>query len=193
VTICQWFVEEVTGGAPLDRRPILLEAIASVAEHGAGYLVVQRLDRFSRDPLSAALAEAELQRHRATVAVAIGAGGGEDPTAQLVRSVLIAVGKFEKALIAARIKAALSVKKARNEMTGAAPYGMRVGNDGKTLEADPGESATRERLRTMRAGGLTLREIREQGAREGLVNRKGNPFGLAALHAMVKDANAYAT
>src|ERR1700722_1371244 len=64
VTICQWFGEEVTGGAPLDKRPILLEAIASVAEHGAGYLVVQRLDRFSRDPLSAALAEAELQRHR---------------------------------------------------------------------------------------------------------------------------------
>src|SRR5581483_8352197 len=68
VTIAQWFVEEVKGGSPLHQRPIFLEALGAVAAHGAGLLVVQRLDRFSRDPLTAALAEAELQRHGATLA-----------------------------------------------------------------------------------------------------------------------------
>src|SRR5262245_60301567 len=60
VIIAQWFVEEVTGGAALDRRPIFLEALGAVGAHGAGFLAVQRLDRFSREPLTAALAQAEL-------------------------------------------------------------------------------------------------------------------------------------
>jgi DNA invertase Pin-like site-specific DNA recombinase len=184
ITIAQWFVEEVTGGAALDHRPILLEAIASVAEHRAGWLVCQRLDRFSRDPLSAALAEAELQRHGATVAVAVGAGGGEDPTAQLVRSVLIAVGRFEKALIAARIRAALAVKRSRGERLGAPRFGFKV--EGGALVAHPDEQASHAKLRELRASGLKLREVVAESHRLGLVNRAGKPFTLASVHALVK-------
>ena len=186
VSIAHWFVEEVTGGAALDKRPILLEAIASVAEHGAGYLLVQRLDRFSRDPLSAALAEAELRRHGATVAVAEGAGGGEDPTAQLVRSVLIAVGRFEKALIAARIKAALAVKKSRQERLGAPRFGFRV--EAGELVANEAEQTVLVKLRELRASGLKLREVLEESHRLGLRNRAGKPFNLASIHALVKSA-----
>jgi DNA invertase Pin-like site-specific DNA recombinase len=40
VTISAWFVEEVSGGAPLDKRPKLLEAIATVAAVGAGVMVM---------------------------------------------------------------------------------------------------------------------------------------------------------
>src|SRR5665213_3746335 len=80
VTIAQWFVEEVSGGAALDKRPLLLEAIATVATLGAASLVVQRLDRFSRDPLTAALAESELRKNGASLACADGHGGGDDPT-----------------------------------------------------------------------------------------------------------------
>ncbi len=120
ITIAAWYVEEVSGGASLDKRPVLLEAIATVATLGAGSLVVQRLDRFSRDPLTAALAEAELQRHGATLAVADGAGNGEDSTASLICSILFAVSRFEKEMIRARIKAALAVKRSRGERLGGA-------------------------------------------------------------------------
>ena len=140
-TVAAWYTEEVSGGAALDKRLVLLEAIAAVREHCAARLVVQRLDRFSRDPMSAALAEAELRRHGATLAVAEGAGDGEDPSAQLVRGILLSVARFEKAMIAARIRAALGVKKRRGEIVGEAPFGSRVGADGKTLEECPTEQA----------------------------------------------------
>src|SRR5882724_3159246 len=60
VEVCAWYEEEVSGGASLEKRPVLLQAISALGDHGAGSLVVQRLDRFSRDPFSAAMAEIEL-------------------------------------------------------------------------------------------------------------------------------------
>jgi DNA invertase Pin-like site-specific DNA recombinase len=190
VRIVEWFLEEVSGGASLDKRPVLLAAIASVGAHGAAVLVVQRLDRFSRDPLTAALAEAELRRNGASVACADGAGSGSDATAELVRGILFSVARFEKAMIRARITAALAVKRERGEMTGAAPYGWRAGDDGKTLVEDVREKAIRDEVRALRASGLTVRAVVAEAAARGLRGRKGKPFKLAALHAMISDVKA---
>lgn len=56
VKIVSWHLDEASGGAPIDKRQGLLEALESVIAHRAGLLVVQKLDRFSRDPVTAALA-----------------------------------------------------------------------------------------------------------------------------------------
>lgn len=186
VVIADWFVEEVSGGAPLDRRPILLQAIATVAGLNAGHLVVQRLDRFSREPLTAALAETELRKNGASLVCADGAGSGDDPTSELIRGILLSVARFEKALIRSRIKAALAVKRSRGERIGAPPYGARV--EGKLLVMDPNEVGTIRRLRELRALGMTIRAIVEQATQEGLRNRAGKPFTIAAVHALVRDA-----
>lgn len=186
VIIAEWFVEEVSGGAPLDRRPVLLQAIATVASLSAGHLVVQRLDRFSREPLTAALAETELRKNGASLVCADGAGSGDDPTSELIRGILLSVARFEKALIRSRIKAALAVKRSRGERIGAPPYGARV--EGKLLVMDPNEVGTIRRLRELRALGMTIREIVDQATREGLLNRAGKPFTIAAVHALVRDA-----
>jgi DNA invertase Pin-like site-specific DNA recombinase len=186
ITIGAWFTEEVTGGAPLDKRPILLEAIATVASLGAASLVVQRLDRFSRDPLTAALAESELRKNGACLVCSDGAGSGDSPTDELIRGILLAVARFEKALIRSRIKAALAVKRSRGERVGAAPYGTRA--EGKMLATHPEEAATLQRLRELRSSGLTLRAVIDQATAEGLRNRAGRPFNLATVHRLVTDA-----
>jgi DNA invertase Pin-like site-specific DNA recombinase len=188
VQVVAWYVEQGSGGLSLDRRPILLEALAAVAAHGAGLLVVQKLCRFSREPLTAALGEAELQRHGATLAVADGAGSGDDPTASLIRSILFAVGRFEKEMIRARIRAALQVKRSRGERIGAPPFGFKV--EGKNLVPHPEEAATKERLRAMRASGMTLQRIRSEATAQGLRNRFGRPFNLASIHALVRPDSA---
>lgn len=188
VTVARLFVETVTGSAPLDRRPILLEAIATVAVVGAGGLVVQRLDRFSRDPITAALAECELRKHSASLICADGHGGGDDPTSELIRGILLSVARFEKALIRSRIKAALAVKRSKGERLGAPRYGFKV--EGKHLVPDDQERATRERLRALRASGMTIRSVRDQATTEGIRNRMGNPFTVAAVHALVRDSSS---
>lgn len=187
VEVAQWFLEEVSGGAALDKRPVLLEAIATVATMGAGSLVVQRLDRFSREPLTAALAESELRKNGASLVCADGTGGGDDPTSELIRGILLSVARFEKALIRSRIKAALAVKRSRGErLGGAPPYGFCV--DGKSLVPNFDEVSAKELLRQWRAEGMTIRALQERATSEGLLSRTGKPFTIAAIHALVKDA-----
>lgn len=187
LTIARSFVETVSGGAPLDKRPILMEAIATVSTLGASGLVVHRLDRFSRDGLTAAIAETELRKHGASVLCADGTANGDDPTSTLIRSILLSVAQWEKSLIRARIKCALQLKRSRGERVGAPPYGYKV--EGKNLVPHPEEMATKERLREMRAAGLTLQKIRELATEQGLRNRFGRPFNLASIHAIVRPAS----
>lgn len=192
VQVVAWYVEEGSGGLPLDRRPRLLEAIGAVAAHHAGLLVVAKLCRFSREPLSAALAEAQLQRLGATVAVVEGGGSGEDATSVLIRSVLLAVNRFEKEMIRSRVRVALQLKKQRGELTGVAPYGYRVADDGKSLVPDPHECAVLDQVRALRASGLSIRRVQEEATTIGLLGRTGKPFTIAAIHHMVRQQGATA-
>lgn len=190
LTIGRSFIEQVSGGAPLDKRPVLMEALATVSVMGASGLIVHRLDRFSRDGLTAAIAETELRKHAASVICADGVANGNDPTSQLIRSILLSVAQWEKSLIRARIKCALAVKRSRGERVGAPPFGFKV--EGKNLVPHPEEMATKQRLRAMRASGMTLQSIREQATEEGLRNRFGRPFNLASIHALVRPESASA-
>jgi DNA invertase Pin-like site-specific DNA recombinase len=188
IEIAAWFIEEVSGGASLEKRPILLQAIAALNDHKAGLLVVQRLDRFSRDPLTAAMAEIEVAKFGARVVTADGVGNGDDPGSRLMKDIGLAAARFERAMIAARTKAALAVKKVRGETTGTPPYGWRVGDDGKGLVAAAEEQAVLVRLRGLRSQGWAYRAIREEATRLGFVGRTGMPFTLQAVFAMTTDA-----
>jgi len=185
--ICEWFEEEVSGGASLEKRPVLLKAITALGDHGAGLLVVQRVDRFSRDPLTAAMAELQVQRLGARVVSADGMGNGDDPGSRLMRDVGLAAARFERAMIAARTKAALGIKRSRGECTGTPPHGFRVGEDGKTLVPEEGERETARRLRALRAQGWSYRQVRDEAKRLGMTTRSGRPFTLRTVFGLTKN------
>jgi site-specific DNA recombinase len=102
-----------------------------------------------------------------------------------MRTVIDGAAAYERALIRARTKAALAVKKARGESTGTAPYGYRVGPDGKTLELDPHEQAVLVELLSVRASGTSYRAVIRYATDRGLFGRTGRPFTLRAGFAMV--------
>jgi DNA invertase Pin-like site-specific DNA recombinase len=182
VRVVEWFTELVSGSAPLDKRLVLIDALAAVAAHGAGHLVVQRLDRFSRDPVSAGLAEAELQRNGALLAVALGGGSGDDPTAELVRGILLSVARFELRMTKARIRAALAVKKRRGERTGSCPFGFQTAPDGKTLEENPAEQTIVEEIECLRSQGRSSRSIVAELSAQGVISpRSGKPLTQTAV------------
>lgn len=189
VSIAAWYTEEISGGAPIDQRLVLLEALAAVGAHEAGLLVVQRLDRFSREPISAALAMAELQRHGATLATADGIGAGDDPASELVRTIMFGVAKFEKAMTRARIRAALAGKKRRGELTGTAPYGMR--SEAGCLVPEPSEQAVIVQIRHLASdegGALSVRRIASELASRGVVGRTGRPLSHTQVHRVLSSA-----
>lgn len=171
----------VSGGAPLDRCPGLLEALRQLESHGAGVLLVAKRDRLARDVVKAAMVEQLAGRVGAVVASAAGEGEGTDPAAALMRTMVDAFAQYERALIGARTKAALAVKKAKGERTGTVPYGYELAADGVQLVAHEGEQAVIATIRALRAEGLSLRAITTELASRGLVSRSGGRWHLTQV------------
>jgi site-specific DNA recombinase len=164
----------VSGGAELDKRPALLEAVDAIAEHGAGVLLVAKRDRLARDVMLSAMVERLADRNGAAVQSADGVGEGEGPEALLMRRLVDAFSEYERALIRTRTRAALAVKKGRGQRVGGVPYGYQLAADGRTLDAHEGEQQVLRIVRGYRAEGLTLRDIGQRLEAQGMLPRGGN-------------------
>ena len=168
----------VSGGASMDKRPALLAALASLKAHGAAILLVAKRDRLARDPIVAAMVEAAAARVGARIVSAAGEGEGDDPSAILMRRMVDAFAEYERHMIKARTRAALGVKRSRGErISGAAPYGCAFDATGRNVVALVSEQNVIERVRVLRAEGVSHKAIADT------LNREGVPARGARWHA----------
>jgi DNA invertase Pin-like site-specific DNA recombinase len=173
--------EGVCSVDPIDKRPGLLEAIASLGK--GDVLIVAKRDRLGRDPIVVAMIEAAIKRRGARIVSAAGEGTeGDGPTDVLMRRIVDAFGEYERLVIKARTKAALQVKKSRGEKTGGAvPYGSMLGPDKsgnggrtvKTLIDCPAEQEALALMKSLRAGGMKLDAIAAELTARGIQRREG--------------------
>jgi site-specific DNA recombinase len=178
VHVAAWHVDAgVSGATPIEGRPALCAALAGIRAHGAGVFVVAKRDRIARDVVIAALVERAAGAAGARVFAVDGAGNGDSPADAFMRTVIDGAAAYERALIRARPKAALGVKKTRGERVGEVPYGYRLAADGVHLEAEPAEQGVLAVVRELRAGGMSQRAIVAALATRGLVSRAGRTFG----------------
>ena len=187
VTVVAWHVEAgVSGAAAIADRPELVAALASLTVHGAGVLVVAKRDRLARDVMNAAMAERMAADAGARIVSAAGEGtDSADPSAVLMRTMVDAFAQYERAMIAARTRAALAAKRAKGERTGTIPYGFTADAAGR-LEQHAAEQATIARVRELRAAGATFPAIVAQLRAEGVASRAGKPLALSAVHALAQ-------
>jgi DNA invertase Pin-like site-specific DNA recombinase len=160
-------VEEagVSGGAAIEKRQGLLEAIDAVPK--GGVLLVAKLDRIARDKFVSAWVEKELAVRDARVVSA--AGEGTDPEGDelgnlILRRVTEMFAEYERALIRVRTTAALAAKRRRGEkLGGRVPMGfavVQVSPDGpKRLVPDPAEQAALKLAVKLRDEGKSLRQV----------------------------------
>ena len=189
VAIVAWHLDDgVSGAAPLEARRGLAAALGDLRARDAGLLVVQKRDRLARDVVVAAMVERAVRGAGARVISADGTGNGDTPADAFMRTVIDGAAAYERALIRQRTREALRAKKVRGERVGGIPYGFRLGADGVHLVRNDEEQRIIAEAWALRAAGLTLAQVRESLAARGMVNRKGRPFSLPALHHMVKTA-----
>ncbi len=149
---------DVSGAAPLEDCPGLF---AALGELGPGdVLVVAKRDRLARDTVKAALLERDVEARGAAIVSADGVGEVPGPEGQLLRRILDAFAEYERAVIRARIKAALGAKRRRGEPMGQAPYGYRWA-EGK-LEPHGGEQQAIARAQQLARAGRTYQEIADR-------------------------------
>src|SRR5262249_28883596 len=94
--------DTMSGGLKLEKRTILLDAIAAL-KHGDVLLVAKR-DRLSRgDMLATATIEAFIERRKARIVSAAGEGTeADDPANVLMRRIVDAFGEYERLVIKSR-------------------------------------------------------------------------------------------
>jgi len=178
IHVAAWHVDAgVCSVTPIEGRPALCAALASLREHGAGILAVAKRDRVARDVVLAALVERATTAAGAHLVSAAGEGNGDTPADQFMRVVVDGASQYERGLIRARTKAALAAKRARGERAGSVPLGYRLGANGKTLEPDEREQVVIARARELRASGLSTRAIVRALAADGATSRSGRAFG----------------
>lgn len=162
-----------SGAAELEKRPGLLAALAALEQHGAGLLVVAKRDRLARDVVLAAMIERLADRVGATVVSAAGEGEGDSPADGLMRRMIDAFAEYERAIIRARTRSALAVKKTRGERTGSVPFGFALAADGVHLVENEAERSIIREICAMRADGLTLLAIAAALEARGVRTRTG--------------------
>ena len=126
VSVVTWHEDRLSGATPAEQRPGLMAALAALRAHGAGLLVAAKRDRIARDVVVAATVEQLARDAGARVVTADGVTVEDTPEGRLMRTLMDAFAEYERALIRARTKAALAVKRTRQErVSGRAPVGFR--------------------------------------------------------------------
>jgi site-specific DNA recombinase len=171
------FVDAGTSGSlAIEDRPVLLDAVAALRR--GDVLLVAKRDRLGRDVIAVAMIERLIAKRGARVVSAAGEGtDSDDPAAMLMRRLIDSFAEYERALIAARTRAALAAKRRRGErLSGLVPFGHQLGMDGRTLLLEDTEQQTIATIRTFRAAGHSLRQIAKQLNAQGLRTRSGSPW-----------------
>jgi DNA invertase Pin-like site-specific DNA recombinase len=172
VRVVSYFEDRLSGGAKVEDRPAMLEAFGALRASGAGLLVAAKRDRIARDVVVAATVEQIAREAGAKVVTADGVAVEDTPEGMLLRGLMDLFAQYERAVIRARTRAALAVKRSKREQyTRRAPLGFRF-EDGRLVD-DVEERATLERVRDMKDRGISTGRVVTILNAEGLRCRGG--------------------
>jgi DNA invertase Pin-like site-specific DNA recombinase len=179
----------VSGGAELDKRPALLDALAALPDLDAGVFLVAKRDRLARDVTRAAMIEARTAAAGARVVSAAGEGSdadADDPAGLLMRRLVDVFAEYERAMIRTRTRAALAVKARRGERCGGVPIGRTVAADGVRLEVCPVEARALDTIRELRTAGLSIRAVADELTRRGVPARGQRWYATTVARAIAR-------
>ena len=158
VRVVAYFEDRLSGSTKVEDRPAMLEAFGALRSAGAGLLVAAKRDRIARDVVVAATVEQMAAEAGARVVTADGVAIEDTPEGMLMRGLMDLFAQYERAVIRARTRAALAVKRSKGQRySRRAPLGFRF-EDGRLLE-EPAERDMLARVREMKSRGFSLARV----------------------------------
>lgn len=165
-------VDAGISGSKASNRPGLQSAIDQACQTQSALIVysLSRLARSTRDTID--ISE-KLDRSGADLVSLSEKIDTSHAAGKMVFRMLAVLAEFEKDQISERTKMALAHKKAKGERCGSIPFGYIVAEDGKLVEC-PEELAVISKMQTLRAQGLSYRDIATELELSGIKTKKGN-------------------
>jgi DNA invertase Pin-like site-specific DNA recombinase len=175
----------ISGGAPLNKRPGLLDAIEQIKKTKGCIFLIAKRDRLARDVILSAMIERLVDREKSKIISIDGAGNGAGPEAQLMRRMIDAFAEYERSIIKARTSSAMQTMRKKHLYTGGSVrYGYRTGTDGR-LSPVKSEQNTIERAREIYSKVQTLKGTADILNKEGFRSRTGKNFQAVQIKNML--------
>ena len=166
----------VSGGKPLAKREGGQRLLAAMKAKQAEAVVMLKLDRMFRNAGDCLTVTDKWERSGVSLHIIDLGGTAIDSTSAAGRFMLVVlagVAEMERNLTRERTKSAMAVKQANGQRVGAVPFGSYLANDGTTLIPNEREHAVTRDMRTMKASGMTLREIAIALTERGVPTKTG--------------------
>lgn len=140
-------------------RPGIQRVLDMLKRKEAAGLIVYKLDRLTRSVVDMGSLVADyFDKGLSLVSVSeqidTRTAGG-----RLVLNVFTSVSQWEREIIGERTRDAMGYKRGRGEFIGEAPFGFKLAEDGVHLQEDQEEQKAVASITTLKAEGLSLREI----------------------------------
>lgn len=149
------------------KRPGLGDALMRLKRGDADALAVSKMDRLSRSLLDFAGIMQRAQREGWALVALDSPADLTTPSGEAMAGVMAVFAQLERRLISERTKAALAERKAA---------GVRLGRE-RVITPE-----VEERVRALRAEGLSIRSVAETLSGEGIVSPGGGPWQPSTLH-----------
>ena len=181
----------VSAGKPLATRPGGARVLELVRSGAVAGVVTAKLDRLFRDCGDCLEVTKAWDKRGAALHLVDMGGQTVDTSTAMGRfflTVMAGAAELERGMVSERTAVAMAHVKATGRRVGAVPYGYRLADDGRTLEADEGEARVKAAALELRDSGLSLRAVAGELARRGFVARNGAAFMAAQVQRMTEVA-----
>lgn len=171
------YFKDSKSGAELVKRTGLMELLNTIKKDDK--VIVQKLDRLSRDTLQTGWIRTEIARNGAELIIIETNGNGSDPLSLLMEQIVSAFAEYERQMIKTRIQSTMDLKKAKGEKLGGhVPYGYDIVMDGKVkkLVKNDYEQKVIATIKRYHKKGLVLRDIADKLKAKGITTKTGKDF-----------------
>jgi DNA invertase Pin-like site-specific DNA recombinase len=168
--VIEYSDEGFSGALKMEKRPGLLAAINALEKDDI--LLIAKRDRIGRDIIGNAMIERAVERKKARLISASGdVKDDNDPSSILMKRMIDAFAEYERLIIGVRTKAALQVKKGRNQRVGYVPYGFKLREDKIHLDRDEKEQEVLKQIMELREECASYRKIAKELNEKQILNR----------------------
>lgn len=167
-------------------RPQFLQMISDSAAHQWQYVIVYKLDRFSRNRYDSAFYKQKLKQNGVTVVSATECLS-DSPESIITEAILEAMAEFYSAELGQKTKRGMRESALKCQSTGAKPpLGYKWGED-KKLQIDPATAEIPRIVFSMYADGKGKMTIANELNRRGFRTRTGKQFNLSSFDNMLSN------
>jgi site-specific DNA recombinase len=168
-------------------RPEFLNMINDAKNGGFDFVIVHKLDRFSRDRYDSAVYRKELKKHDVSL-VSVLENLDDSPESMILESVLEAMAEYYSRNLAREVMKGMreSALQCRS-VGGRPPYGYKVNPETHKFEINEQESDAVKLIFERVANGIGYQEIISELNRLGYKTRLSNPFGKNSLTEILRN------